>query len=262
MFNSLNPTSLLGKIFKIPDSAYGKGTVESALGIDVPYVKFAQGGVVPGTAATKGDSELNDRILALLSPGEAVIPRSKMQDPRIADLVKSIMNGTIQVPKFSGGTLGAMAEKAKDAAKEVVDVVDPVTAAIIAGEDPITAMWASVKDKTFAMVMDMFRSNAFHTGGLVPSFAMGGEVPSMLQSGEFVINRSATNSIGTGFLNNLNSGGSSSQAPTFNVTIDIKTTEPIDEVFFRQKVWPKVQNELKRSSLNGDFVMSAKGIRS
>jgi hypothetical protein len=41
----------------------------------------AHGAIVPGLANVKGDSPKNDVIPAMLSPGEAVIPRSKMTDP-------------------------------------------------------------------------------------------------------------------------------------------------------------------------------------
>lgn len=36
----------------------------------------SEGGIVPGQAKTKGDSEKNDTVPALLSPGEIVVPRS------------------------------------------------------------------------------------------------------------------------------------------------------------------------------------------
>lgn len=62
----------------------GKGFVESFLGIDIPFLNFAEGtiwgsdnryGVVNNTYRYK-DSYANDTIPALISPGEAVIPAS------------------------------------------------------------------------------------------------------------------------------------------------------------------------------------------
>lgn len=41
----------------------------------------SDGAVVPGTAEVPGDSPKNDKVHALLSPGEIVIPRSAAQDP-------------------------------------------------------------------------------------------------------------------------------------------------------------------------------------
>lgn len=42
---------------------------------------FAEGGKVPGKAEVHGDSYANDKVPAMLSPGEIVVPRSKSQDP-------------------------------------------------------------------------------------------------------------------------------------------------------------------------------------
>lgn len=52
------------------------------------------GGVVPGRAAVPGDSPKNDTVLAMLSPGEVVVPRSLVEDPErakrfIEELTKS-----------------------------------------------------------------------------------------------------------------------------------------------------------------------------
>lgn len=46
--------------------------------------KLAQGGTVPGQAPVPGDSEENDVVPTLLSPGEIVIPRSYASDPKAA----------------------------------------------------------------------------------------------------------------------------------------------------------------------------------
>jgi hypothetical protein len=39
----------------------------------------AQGAIVPGKAKVQGNSEKNDTVPAMLSPGEVVIPRDVMQ---------------------------------------------------------------------------------------------------------------------------------------------------------------------------------------
>jgi len=102
--DKVNPVNLFKKMFD-KSGAWGKGDVEGALGIDVPFIRFATGGLVPGMAAVGGDSELNDKVLALMSPGEAVIPRSAMGDPMVAKLVDAILTGNL--PKFAfGGTVG------------------------------------------------------------------------------------------------------------------------------------------------------------
>ena len=68
--------NIFTKMFKFDGK--GKGPVEKFLHFDFPWVKFAKGGVVPGKAMFNGDSEANDKVPALLSPGEVVIPRSAM----------------------------------------------------------------------------------------------------------------------------------------------------------------------------------------
>lgn len=45
---------------------------------------FAEGGHVPGKAEVPGDSYANDKVPAMLSPGEIVVPRSKAKDPEKA----------------------------------------------------------------------------------------------------------------------------------------------------------------------------------
>lgn len=46
----------------------------------------AHGGKIEGTAKVDGDSEINDTVPALLSPGEIVIPRSHADDPEKAKM--------------------------------------------------------------------------------------------------------------------------------------------------------------------------------
>lgn len=70
--------------------------------------KLAGGGIIAGVAAVAGDSEINDKILALLSPGEAVIPRSKMADPHIRALIQAILSNGLKIPQFAiGGMVSA-----------------------------------------------------------------------------------------------------------------------------------------------------------
>lgn len=74
LFEKYNPISLLSKLFRFDGG--GKGVVESFIGLDFPFVKFATGGRVPGVSKVGGDSLKNDTVPALLSPGEVVLPRS------------------------------------------------------------------------------------------------------------------------------------------------------------------------------------------
>lgn len=52
------------------------------------------GGSVPGKAQVSGDSQKNDTVPAMLSPGEIVIPRSKAQNPDAAKaFVEAVLSG-------------------------------------------------------------------------------------------------------------------------------------------------------------------------
>ncbi len=45
---------------------------------------LSDGGQIPGKAGVQGDSEANDTVPAMLSPGEVVIPRTAMENPEAA----------------------------------------------------------------------------------------------------------------------------------------------------------------------------------
>lgn len=57
----------------------------------VPMV-FNHGGVVPGQASVEGDHPLNDKVPALLSPGELVVPREAMQAQNPSLAVKKFVD--------------------------------------------------------------------------------------------------------------------------------------------------------------------------
>lgn len=60
------------------------GGITSGLSSAAMMLAAAYGAVVPGRAAVDGDSERNDTVPAMLSPGEVVIPRSAADDPEKA----------------------------------------------------------------------------------------------------------------------------------------------------------------------------------
>lgn len=71
--------------------------------------KMSEGGEVPGEAEVEGDSEANDKVHALLSPGEAVIPRSAMQseDKAVAFIRALMAHKEQEEPKGYGKVLSA-----------------------------------------------------------------------------------------------------------------------------------------------------------
>jgi hypothetical protein len=251
IFNKLDPSNLFAKIFKI--DMKGKGTVENTLGIDIPFANFYEGGVVAGKALVSGDSKINDRILATLSAGEAVVPRSIMNDPVLGNLIKMVLSGDIKPQGFAlGGLVGTVVEGAKDIGGQASDLYKSVVGDL----NP----WDIIKDIVFNdMIMNMLKANKFHDGGLVGG---NGDVPSILQSGEYVVKRDSVKSIGLNALNSINSGSNNSNgSPTINIEMNITTTEAISESFVKSKLMPRLREELKKASLDGQFVLSAKGVR-
>lgn len=66
---------------------------------------FLAGGSVPGKAEVEGDSLKNDKVPAMLSPGEVVVPRSLVHNPdRAADFIRAI-NEKGSRPKSYGDVL-------------------------------------------------------------------------------------------------------------------------------------------------------------
>jgi phage-related protein len=265
----LDPSNLFKKMFNI-EGASGQGTVEKTLSkmgpnIDVPFISFAKGGLVPGNALVGGDSKLNDRVLALLSPGEAIIPRSMMENQGIKSIVDGVLSGRLSPERYWGGSIkvGGTTIGISDKGVSIGDqTVIPSPVEVVKDIlTPLGGLWDVVRKQAFDMVMKMFEANKFHSGGLVPSFALGGQVPAMLNPGEFVINRNATRGLGLGYLNSLNTGNQMMQ-PNITINIEIETTKPIDDTFFRNTLMPRIKEDIKRRTLNGEFVISSKGIRS
>jgi len=55
---------------------------------------FAEGGVVPGKANVPGDDPRNDTVVAHVSPGEVIVPRSKASNPvALADFIAHLPRG-------------------------------------------------------------------------------------------------------------------------------------------------------------------------
>jgi len=86
-------------------------------------------------------------------------------------------------------------------------------------------------------------------------------VPAMLTPGEFVVNKSAVNSLGMNAMHQINNGQLPGGGTSVNVSMNITTTQPIDEAFVRSKLMPRIRDEMRRASLDGAFIISGKGIR-
>jgi hypothetical protein len=263
------------KVFNF-DGASGQGTVEKALNIDIPFLSFARGGVVPGQSTVRGDSIKNDNVIAMLSPGEVVIPRSKMDDPRTRQIIEDVLSGSMQPPGFAKGrfkmptvsinnivdTVTKAAEDVGVAAGVAVDQASGVVQGagdFLSNANPLKALWETVNSKINEMMMEVFNSNKFSAGGLVGTDT----VPAMLSPGEFIMSRPAVNSIGLDNLRSMNAGKPAAAGnQTVNIEINFNDAQiGMDKNLIRDKLLPEIRDALKRASLNGEFVLSNKGIR-
>jgi hypothetical protein len=282
LFNKLNPSSLLAKVFKVDwPGGYNSdpGTVEKALGIDVPFIKFAQGGIVPGKAMTAGDHPMNDRILAMLSPGEAVIPRSAMAVPGMKALVDSVIAGDLSVARLwkasvsAGGVGVSVGSDGVSVDTKGSGQLGGVLGAIASGDlegaasmiDPSNIpreMWDAVFGKVVDGMWKMLEKNRFADGGIVSGAGYGDTVPAMLTPGEFVVNRESTRrhlpklqAINEGALSERGGGAIVIE----NITINPQTAVSAEDI--RAKVVPAVKQAIKRASQDGEFVVHAAGVR-
>ena len=105
-------------------------------------------------------------------------------------------------------------------------------------------------------------------GGLLESFGtpVGTDtIPAMLSPGEFVVSRKGVEANGIGMLQQMNAGnrpqtsGGNTYNIEFNIQVDAKTT--MDESYIKNNLIPKMRENLKRASLDGEFVINARGIR-
>jgi phage-related protein len=124
LIEKYNPINLLSKLFRFESK--GKGPVERFIGLDFPFLNFFTGGKVEGRAKVSGDSPKNDTIMAFLSAGEGVIPRSAM-DQGLSGVVDFAVNKLGMGMAF-GGFVG-------DAFQAISDFVAPVTNTVSSAVD-------------------------------------------------------------------------------------------------------------------------------
>lgn len=118
---------------------------------------------------------------------------------------------------------------------------------------------------------DLSKLQTLAAGGLVlPSSGvtlqgLGSDtVPIAATPGEFIVNRRGVETAGLDMLGMINRGiAPQGQGATYNIEfeINIDAKTPMDEGFIRGKLVPAMRDELKRASLDGQFVISQRGIR-
>lgn len=136
-----NAFSALGdlwkKIFKFDGG--GRGTVEKFLGIDFPFMAFAEGGKVRGNANVKGNSLINDVVPALLSPGEIVLPRTAVNGG--IDEIFKYLGEIGAIPMLGwGGKIGKVFKDVYDGVK------DTATGAVGGAIDIVNSLGKPVVD--------------------------------------------------------------------------------------------------------------------
>jgi TP901 family phage tail tape measure protein len=283
VLDALNPINLFNKMFDAA-GAGGQGKVESILGIDVPFIQFARGGMVPGVAPVSGDSKTNDRILAMVSAGEAVIPRSLMANPWVRRMVSGLLDGSLHPPAFAtggiigkvlggggggGGGLGGLGSKLGDLGKAGVKGFEDLGALgqdklgdlgnFLGGLDP-SQLWNKVMDKVADSVWSMFSAHKFAQGGLV-----GDRVPGLFDPREFVLRPQAVAGIGPDVANFINrTGRLPNQAPNVSsVTIaDGAIRIEAGPQANARDVADEVMRRIERATLDGGIKISSRSIRS
>lgn len=260
----------------------GTGTVEDFLGFDFPWIAFAGGGKVPGSAAVPGDSLRNDMVPAMLSPGEFVLPRSVTQNKELMDGILELITGKKVQHKGFGDWISSVADTVSNSVSSAADFIGSAVSTVADFvvpdwikdlynsitriindinildliEDPIGTLSNAIKDGVSLLKDNFLQMMHFQDGGLVPGYGNNDTVPALLTPGEFVLNKGAV-----GMLNSLNSGSVGSGQTNVTVNLEINTTQNIDEAFIKNRLVPSITQELKRASLDGRFVLSSNGLR-
>jgi TP901 family phage tail tape measure protein len=294
LMDKFNPVNLLSKLFG--DSS-GKGTIEGWIGTNFPFLKFAGGGVVPGQASVMGDSEANDTVPALVSPGEAIIPRSLMRVKEIAKVVRGILSKR-RVPQFSLGRVGAAIAtggasevvRSDGAGKAAVDEVkakfDSLSGAVKEAYNFLKNAGASIDLAKFVAspateakramkgIINSFTEDRIGgvVKGLIPKMANGGEVTNAMSNPTLARFLNGGAPVGTDTApilatpgENINPRGGmrSDSQPVYNysITVNVHPTADMSEQRIRQEVAPVIFRELERATRNGTGIVSPRGVR-
>jgi hypothetical protein len=285
--------SVFSKLFAFDGG--GKGAVEKFIGLDFPWVAFAEGGLVPGRSTVPGNSLKNDTVPALLSPGEVVLPRSVLGDEAFRRIVMAKLAGQ-EIPQFGfGGFISSVVSGAGDLLSSGASAVGNVVSGaadflipdwiqelydsisrFISGvditklvTDPMAAINGAIQNALSVFVpyfQQMIQPQGFATGGLVGNPT--DTVPAMLTPGEFVLNRAAAQQIGEANLSLLNRGiipsqqtGSGGMSQHNEINLTINTTNSVDPAMVKSRVMPVILEELRRASLDGRRVLAPNGVR-
>jgi phage-related protein len=154
--------SAIESLFRIPASAWGRGTVENFLGIDLPWVRFAEGGHVGGTAKVAGNSLKNDVIPAMLSPGEFVLDRETIRNGDTSIIQTLAQQGVLSPSALEGmgfqlhgfgGWISSAWDKVKDWTGSAGDILGNVGSSVLKGlQSGASGAWKWIKTGTGQVV--------------------------------------------------------------------------------------------------------------
>ena len=263
-----NVTNVLSQAFKFDGK--GKGSVEKLLNIDVPFVAFNKGGVVPGMAPVAGDSMQNDKVMAFLSPGEIVLPRSIAQNEKIMNAVMQAIEQRGNIPQFGfGGFVKKLIKGDVQGAKEEAAATFKTPSSM---EDLLQSVGKDIgflRDKVVEGLQESIRGTTarlgFQQGGAVPGVT--DTVPALLSPGEFIISQGAADAIGLDTLRQINNSGIVGGGGITNVT-DIQegavqvtvNADSFDESFVRNEMMDIVKEELRQATNGGESIISERGV--
>jgi hypothetical protein len=88
-------------------------------------------------------------------------------------------------------------------------------------------------------------------------------IPAMLSPGEFVMSAGAVKNLGLDAMRNINAGKSPQSSAVYHneFKINIEAKGQIDEAFVRNRLMSIIKDELRRSSLDGERLLSNGGVR-
>jgi hypothetical protein len=189
----------------------------------------------------------------------------------VLDIVRFLIDagGSIDWTRLVSDPVGAIGDALKGMVGFLKEIFMPWIKSNAGGGGQPQTMGIPPKPFSFDFDFDLSNLNIdpgsigairLQQGGLVPGTGNGDIIPAMLEPGEFVINRQAARNIGMGALSALNSGQGMGET-NIEVNLDIKTTQPIDERFVREKMMPMIKRELKRASVDGTRILAPEGVR-
>jgi hypothetical protein len=194
----------------------------------------------------------------------------------IVDLIKPVFDLFVNAFKGAVEILKPIGDLFKQAVDTLQSVFSPFIDAInkLMGWSPSGGKGggSGVISEGAKNVGDVFtgKKKIFSLGG--PVYASTGmlmnpvgtdTIPAMLSPGEFVMSAGAVKNLGLDAMRNINAGKSPASSAVYNNEFNIKIDSKgnVDEAFIRNRLMSVIKDELRRSSLDGERLLSTGGVR-